>query len=215
MYLQNKYTQVYNNIIERAKSRTISGYTEKHHIIPRSLGGSNNKDNIVALTAREHFIAHMCLARFTQGDDKRKMITAARFMAVAENPHQTRYFNARLYEAAKQAYNKQQIGHPHYGPFVQSKESNEQRSNKMKAHFAKHGTNFKGKTHTDEARAKMRDKAVRGPKSEDHRAKIAEANRINGLKKRGKSLPKTECCGRMYDPGNLSKHRKSGKCLSS
>ena len=44
MYLQNKYTKCYYNIIDRAKSRDLSKetYTEKHHIIPKSLGGKAN-----------------------------------------------------------------------------------------------------------------------------------------------------------------------------
>ena len=42
MYLQNKYTRVYNLIIERAKHRSLTGYKERHHIIPQSLGGTNN-----------------------------------------------------------------------------------------------------------------------------------------------------------------------------
>ena len=65
MYLQNKYTKCYYNIIDRAKSRDLSKetYTEKHHIIPKSLGGLNNKDNLVKLTAKEHRLAHILLPR--------------------------------------------------------------------------------------------------------------------------------------------------------
>jgi hypothetical protein len=43
-----------------------NGYIEKHHIIPRSLGGSNDKENIVSLSGREHYIAHLLLARFNR-----------------------------------------------------------------------------------------------------------------------------------------------------
>ena len=38
-------------------------YTEKHHIIPRSLGGSNDIDNLVRLTAKQHFICHKLLTK--------------------------------------------------------------------------------------------------------------------------------------------------------
>ena len=55
------YKVIYDNIINRAKNRTITGYVEKHHIIPRSLGGTNSKKNIVILTAREHFLCHYML----------------------------------------------------------------------------------------------------------------------------------------------------------
>lgn len=60
-FLKNKYTKWYVNIISAAQSRDITGYTEKHHIIPKSLGGSNKKENLVKLTAREHFVCHCIL----------------------------------------------------------------------------------------------------------------------------------------------------------
>jgi len=37
-FLKNKYTKWYFNIISNAQNRNVSGHTEKHHIIPRSLG---------------------------------------------------------------------------------------------------------------------------------------------------------------------------------
>jgi hypothetical protein len=51
-------------------------YYENHHVIPRSLGGTNDKDNLVLLTAKEHFVAHLLLAAFTVGKDKSKMSRA-------------------------------------------------------------------------------------------------------------------------------------------
>jgi hypothetical protein len=46
-FLENKYTKWYFNIIYSAQKRTeIDGYFEKHHIIPKSLGGSNRKEKI-------------------------------------------------------------------------------------------------------------------------------------------------------------------------
>lgn len=66
----NKYKAWYNRIIQRAKYRKLVGYTEKHHIIPKSLGGSNKKNNIVELTAREHLICHLLLPRFLLTPDR-------------------------------------------------------------------------------------------------------------------------------------------------
>lgn len=80
MYLQNKYTRWYYQIINNAKLRQSTGYTEKHHIIPRSLGGSNGKDNIVALTAREHFLCHLMLTRMTISNAKKKMVLAVFYL---------------------------------------------------------------------------------------------------------------------------------------
>jgi hypothetical protein len=58
----------------------------------------------------------------------------------------------------------------------------------------------------------------------DWKAKISAANKgkkrsaadslAKSLRQKGVIRPKTECCGKMYDPGNLGKHRKSGKCKS-
>ena len=48
----NKYKNWYNSIIKNAQNRQIDGYVEKHHIIPQSLGGSNETINLVKLTAR-------------------------------------------------------------------------------------------------------------------------------------------------------------------
>jgi hypothetical protein len=58
------YQKVYNQLVERAKTRTKPDcYTEIHHIIPRCLGGSDDSGNLVTLTAREHFICHWLLSR--------------------------------------------------------------------------------------------------------------------------------------------------------
>lgn len=55
------YKQIHDSIIQRAKNRQIEGYTEKHHIVPKCLGGTNDPNNLVELTAREHFIIHKLL----------------------------------------------------------------------------------------------------------------------------------------------------------
>ncbi len=132
-FLENKYTRWYYNIISVALSRTIySGYTEKHHIIPKALGGNNFISNMVKLTAREHFICHMLLPKMTEGKNKAKMIIAARMMCIMENEHQQRYINSHLYDSLKIQYNQQMIGHPHFGPFKQTEESNRKRSETLK-----------------------------------------------------------------------------------
>lgn len=66
------YFNIYQNIIKLAQTRGIakrskrnklSGF-EKHHIIPKCAGGTDHPDNLVFLTAREHFICHMLLVKF-------------------------------------------------------------------------------------------------------------------------------------------------------
>jgi hypothetical protein len=55
------YEKIYNQIIERAKTRQLDCYKEKHHILPRCMGGLDEKENLAELTAREHFLCHRLL----------------------------------------------------------------------------------------------------------------------------------------------------------
>jgi len=59
------YNKIYNDMIENAKTKIRSkkdgNYYELHHIIPVCMNGSDDKDNLVLLTAREHFMAHKLL----------------------------------------------------------------------------------------------------------------------------------------------------------
>ncbi|AUM58670.1 putative homing endonuclease [Plesiomonas phage phiP4-7] len=61
------YQAIYSDLIAKRKSKKPRGYSEKHHIIPRCLGGSDDRNNLVMLTAREHFIAHRLLAKVHGG----------------------------------------------------------------------------------------------------------------------------------------------------
>ena len=105
---EGKYAHVYMNLMERAKTRVPSGYTERHHIIPRSFGGSNSKENIVRLTAREHFIAHLLLTKITTGENLRKMQFALAYMLSG----QARYVpsSSKIFAIAKEARIKAQTG---------------------------------------------------------------------------------------------------------
>jgi len=64
------HARVYDTLMVRAKVRQIEGYTERHHILPRCMGGANTRENIVRLTAREHVIAHKLLVRMHPGNIK-------------------------------------------------------------------------------------------------------------------------------------------------
>lgn len=57
------YGRLYTALMEKASQRQLVGYSEKHHIVPKCMGGSNAKSNLVLLTAKEHFIAHKLLVR--------------------------------------------------------------------------------------------------------------------------------------------------------
>ena len=100
IFLENKYNKWYYQIINRSKNRQIDGYTEKHHIIPKSMGGVNAKSNLAILTAREHFICHWLLTKMTVGVYKAKMIYGLCCIVQQKNSfQQERYkLTARKYE---------------------------------------------------------------------------------------------------------------------
>ena len=77
------YLKIYNNIIDRARNRTIEGYCERHHIIPKCLGGSNERSNLVDLTAREHFVAHQLLVKIYPNN--RGLLLAVQMMCVSSS----------------------------------------------------------------------------------------------------------------------------------
>lgn len=96
------YQRIYNQIIENRKQNLAEGYIEKHHIIPRSLGGTDDKENLVKLTAREHFICHYLLAKMYKKETFNwyKMNHAFLMMKCGSITN-FRYFNSRLYNALK------------------------------------------------------------------------------------------------------------------
>lgn len=62
------YQRVYDDLIHRGRVRIKpEGYTERHHIHPKCLGGNDHPNNLVVLTAREHYIAHALLAKLYGG----------------------------------------------------------------------------------------------------------------------------------------------------
>ena len=96
MFINNKYKSWYDSIIQKAKVRNLSGYKEKHHILPRCLGGKDTKTNLVKLTAREHFIVHMLLCKFTKDKARIKMLYAFNFMSVVRNKNRDYKINSKI-----------------------------------------------------------------------------------------------------------------------
>lgn len=86
------YNLHYTCLVVRAKHRTLDDYTEMHHIIPKCLGGDNGLGNLVKLTAREHFIAHLLLLKMYP---QYKLIKAVNMMCVGST-NQSRSMN-RMY----------------------------------------------------------------------------------------------------------------------
>ena len=88
------YFLAYQRLIAKAKARVCpEGYVERHHILPKALNGSDDSSNLVALTAKEHFVAHVLLAKIYGGI----MWQAVIVMKGGKN----RYCNSRLFEIAR------------------------------------------------------------------------------------------------------------------
>ena len=108
---QNKYTKYYSRIIENALKRpqdrkflkSVFGYAESHHILPESfgLGGEKDKENLVFLTAKEHFIVHLCATKMFESIFKNKMVFAFRQLKSSNKYQGERYMNSRLYSLVK------------------------------------------------------------------------------------------------------------------
>jgi len=207
MFIKNKYYKYYYNIIDAAKSRSNDSfeYTEIHHIIPKSLEGTNSSNNLVKLSAREHFICHMLLIKMTSGLHKRSMVFAFNAMANLQNCNQTRY-KSRNYVIARKLFSEQQSisvrgdKNPMFKK-THSKESKERMSkshkgqvpwntgkkltDKHKEHISKsnkgENNSMFGKTHSVETKRKISD-ANKGhsynkgiEKTDEHKMKISKS----------------------------------------
>lgn len=203
MFKTNKYTKYYTRLTDRAKGRTLTEYTERHHIIPQSLGGSDDKGNLVDLTAREHFICHWLLIKMTEGENRSKMLYALNGMK-AENKYQQRYSSAitsRVYERYRiehaKVHSETMKGRtPVNKGRVMSAEQKALLRERAKANHAsgkiycsesqkKRLEKLKGYKHSEETKLKQSLAAKgksKGPQSEEHKLAISLGGK--GIKKR-------------------------------
>ncbi len=135
------YQKHYDSLINKARLRTLEEYVEEHHIIPRCLGGTNDKSNLVALTYREHFIAHWLLCKLHPNNSKLKLA----FRNMVYTGKNKRIVSGWMFETVKRhirdnfiPWNKgKRVG-------ARSEEAKLKTSETLKAHWAKHGHNRKG-----------------------------------------------------------------------
>ena len=109
------YKRHYDLLIERARIRQLTGYVERHHIVPRCMGGTNEKSNIAVLTPEEHYLAHQLLVKMYPENDS--LVYAANKMTVSSN---TTKRNNKRYGWLKRRYQricKKRVGdkNPSYG----------------------------------------------------------------------------------------------------
>lgn len=84
------YKEFIDNILSsRGRFGLINEYKERHHIIPRCMNGSDDKENLIDLTAEEHFRAHELLAK--ENPDNLSLQYALVFTIVANKSNPNRY----------------------------------------------------------------------------------------------------------------------------
>jgi endogenous inhibitor of DNA gyrase (YacG/DUF329 family) len=206
MFNDNKYTKWYDSIIDNAQKRDLNGYCERHHIIPRSLGGSDEPDNLVALTPKEHFVCHLLLTKMTEGRNQILMKYAATLMAGYDG----KWITGKLYESLRQGWSQDRdhIANRHksrrsrgywFSEEVKRKIGDANRGRKLPRIDCEvcgksvDPGNYK-KNHGPNCGKKLY------PISNEQKAKISKANK-------GRILPKNKCphCGKLADGGNYTR----------
>lgn len=146
----------YLRLIEYAKSMPVQGRAERHHIIPRSFGGSNKKDNIVLLPVRLHFLAHWLLWKAYRDA---RMANAFWTMACCHGVRLNSRTYATVRDAAVKAIAKSRLG--------------KTTSDRQKAIVSKM---MSGRVVSEETRRKISE-AKKGKKfTEEHIAKLSAVN---------------------------------------
>ena len=191
------YAAHYRRLVDRARGRVIEGYREHHHVLPKCMGGGNEPENIVALTAEEHYVAHQLLLKvYLVG----KLAFAAAMMSTRCGGNKAYGWIRRRVSRAMMSENlssetmakrsRSLLGHP---------VSHEAREKMSKARFGK-----KTGPHSQETRDKISAANKGRITSDETRAKLSAASRG-----RRRSLESIEKTARVHRGKNKSaEHRE-------
>lgn len=83
------YRRHYDALIDRARTRKLEGYVERHHVVPKCMGGTNDRSNLVRLTPEEHYVAHQLLVKIHPGNAK--LVYSAWVMTTGKERSNKRY----------------------------------------------------------------------------------------------------------------------------
>lgn len=157
------YFKIHQNIIDRALVNPPVGYSENHHIIPRCLGGTNVKTNLVRLTAREHYVVHLLLVKMYPHEHK--LVYAAHLMSTARNEQQKKErSNNRKYEWLR-------IKHAQVVSLNRKGKRGYKQTAEHKANAARGRTGLK---RSEETKRRISEATKGLVKSDEHRAKISK-----------------------------------------
>jgi hypothetical protein len=175
VFNHSKYTTWYFQIVDRARSRTKpEGYCERHHVVPKSIGGSHDKNNLVSLTAREHVLCHYLLSKMMIEARHAASMQKAFAAMLPENKNMQRgRITSHMYQAARVAASLSSALRDKKNRFDPSLASEEYKSNmsaKLKGRSAPWRS---GAKHSEEAKARMSVAKKGCIFSEEHRAKLS------------------------------------------
>ena len=107
------YQNIYDKLIDRARNRDLedSMYREVHHVIPKCLGGSDSKDNLVSLTAEEHYVAHQLLVKINP--KVHGLLYAALMMSVSPGHSPRKSSKNKVYGWLRKRFSETQLGRKH------------------------------------------------------------------------------------------------------
>lgn len=162
------YNSIYAKIVLRAQTRYLTGYVERHHIVPKCMGGSNQNTNIVKLTAKEHYICHKLLHYMYP--ESRSLARAYYAMCVLTTKSQGRVKpSARTVEEAKIANSLSRRGIPKSKTAIEKRtKSRLEKGNYVRSEQAiRKGIETRKKNGT----------LSYGPFSDEHRKKLSESKK--------------------------------------
>lgn len=178
------YKKIYNSIISNAISKHRSkkdSYFENHHIKPKCIGGSDDKSNLVLLTAREHYICHKLLVKMYPYEYK--LIFAWNYMANTNK----NLITSKEYDKLKQSVSKL-LSKIHKGKIISDdhkaaiskfwkgkpkpKPSEATRKKMSEAHKGQRPANY-GVPHTKETRKKISEAGKGRIQSKETRKKMS------------------------------------------
>lgn len=149
------YIDFIQNILNTRGRFNCNGYKERHHIIPKCMGGSNDESNLIDLYGREHYEAHKLLA---EENPNNYALTFA-FWAMVNINRKKRYCTAEEYEKARKLFSERVSGerHHNYGKSLSDetrKKMSEAHSGEKNPMYGKAGI-WKGRHLPEETKKKM------------------------------------------------------------
>ena len=194
MFLDNKYTRTYFSILS-TQHNNLEGF-EVHHIIPKSLGGTDNHNNVIKVSARTHFVLHLLLTKMTEGEARSKMCWALHRMAYSGKLYARQYALARKIHQRNVSLPKT----PEHLEKIAAKLRGQKRSAEARAKISEAAKNRTPRIQSDEEIAK-RAASLRGkPKSEGHREKLRQAKLGKPLSEEAKAKMSATTKGRKRAP---------------